>query len=317
MGRTHIMKRVDHPLLTMSCFQVADVALNVGDCIEYRTLDMLPAEGPRVCAVREIRETGTIVLDDETWLSRPKLTWLKLHQVEFARDTAPSTDADEEDEAAPAPGNAALPSGSRADPTVGAPGPAPAGIPAVCKTCRDCGKPFTGTSNVQKACPDCTHAKVIARARVKRAEKAAAKGTAVTPRADAAVIAARCALLAQWGALRATGLTSLHAAAQLDTPENRAGCRAKNITPDILSYYAHQYKGQIPPPAPGNADLPIGTKADPTVGAPGTSQPQALCDRLIAFADRLGAAEALVHRAERALEILEGTSRPQDPQGEE
>jgi len=341
MARTHVMQRQPTKLLAMSASEIAGLAIRVGDCIEYRTLDMLPEEPPRVCTVREIREFGSLVLDDETWISRPRLTWLKLHKVEFAQDTADGADdrqADPSDRTDPTDRQAE----ARQQSKVGAP------LPAVCKTppvtlhpCIDCQQPYRRTSNVQKRCVACRRRRILQRRRATYA----ARGRTVSPQATAAQIAARIQTAVEWWALRASGLDATAAAARLDTPERRQACRAKSLSRDMMVWYIRQYRDRLPAPPAGlsrgglqipASRLAVASSQPPVAGAPsvpsvpsvpfpapsvpfpapGVRPPHSprtsgLAARLVAFADRLGAAEDLVSRADRALAILEASGQPQ------
>jgi hypothetical protein len=218
------------------------------------------------------------------------------------------------------------PIGSEADQTVGAPSTSRPQQPRLNPqaTCKDCHLAFQRTSNVQKRCPTCQRLVENAKQRARMAARSAARPTQ-RPSASTmdAAIAARIEAITTWWTLRVSGMNGTAAAAQIDTPERRQACVAKSLTEDMLRYYIKQYRKQLPAvpaelrqrsrlasaPAPGNADLLIGSKADPTVGAPSRCQPPhlpgTLIERLLAAVGRVCEASTLINRAERALAILE------------
>jgi hypothetical protein len=331
---------------------------------------MAVGDPERVQTVDRILDNGTLVLADGEYLRRQDLASLRVAAPEFVSDHATDDPPDPVHAPAAGPGTAERPLGTRADPTVGAPGkpaggkarptgptgqtaPAsagatPAGMPAVCKTrahdCSDCHLPYTRTSNVQTRCPKCARERRIGKQQAARRALAAKRGKVVQSRATAETVAARLQIVAEWRVLRTAGMTADEAARSLDTPERRATCLGKTLTADMMNWYIHQYRSQLPPPpagvqrqapkrpAPGTAERPLGTRADPTVGAPsapgtpaapavaglgvpplgGPQSPAApafpmttLSDRLMAMVERIADSEALLARAERALEILE------------
>jgi hypothetical protein len=227
------------------------------------------------------------------------------------------------------------PIGSEADQTVGAPSTSRPQQPRLNPqaTCTDCHLAFQRTSNVQKRCPTCQRAVNNAKQRARMAARSAARPTQRPSAATMdAAIAARLEAVTAWWVLRTAGMTGVDAARQIDTPERRHACVAKSLTEDMLRYYIKQYRKQLPAvpaelrqrsrlagapaelQAPGNAETsraqhPIGTKADPTVGAPSPCPPPhlpgTLIERLLAAVGRVCEASTLINRAERALQILE------------
>jgi hypothetical protein len=287
-----------------------------------------------------VLKNGTLVLADGEYLRRADLLSLRVAAPEFVSDIAPGAE-DEEDVSdgrgsslprtptsivAPAGGlgdspAAAAPDASAAQPESSESRPASAGAPpsagpvckpAVCKTCNACHEPFTRTSNVQQRCPACQRQVERAKAVARLAARRAARPTQRPSQAALAVaIPHRIQAVRDWWALRTAGMDATAAAARLNTPERRQACLAKSLSADMLHYYGKQHhvnnvRGRLPVRArPPEGGTPGAPSAIPESGVPASAGPASLCARLQFVARRVGAAESLLARAERALEILE------------